>query len=165
MNKERLGNWIRATRWHDLLEFALLALLAAALAQWTWIALTPRSVADATLPGARESGQASVSVKRHLFGFNTPGESPQPGAPRATSLKLLGVISPGMAGTGRAIFSADRGGRRVASAGEELSAGVVLKEVHADHVVVIRDGAVERVVLDRRAAAAPSRQARRDAAR
>jgi general secretion pathway protein C len=168
MNKARLGNWFRATRWPDLLEFALLAVLAVALAQWTWIALTPRPVAasaHSALPGASAAGHADASVKRHLFGAGTPGLLLQQGAAPASSLRLLGVVSPGTAGKGRAIFALDRGARKVANVGETLSAGVVLKEVHADHVVVTRDGAVERIVLDRRAAAALPRQAGRDAAR
>lgn len=165
MNKARLGNWFRATRWADLLEFALLAVLAVALAQWTWIALTPRSVAESALPGASASGHAAVSVKRHLFGAGTPGLLQQQGTAPASSLRLLGVVSPGTAGKGRAIFASERGARRVVNVGEALSAGVMLKEVHADHVVVTRDGALERIALDRRAAAALTRQARRDAAR
>lgn len=168
MNKARLGNWFRATRWSDLLEFALLAVLAVALAQWTWIALTPRPVAasaHSALSGASASGHAEASVKHHLFGAGTTGLVPQPGTAPASSLRLLGVISPGKAGKGRAIFVSESGARRVANAGETLSAGVVLKEVHADHVVVTREGAVERIVLDRRAAAALPRQAPRDAAR
>jgi general secretion pathway protein C len=168
MNKERLGNWFRATRWPDLLEFALLAALAVALAQWTWIVLTPRSVAasaHSVLPGANATGHAGVSVKRNLFGVGTPGLVPQQGAAPVSSFRLLGVISPGTAGKGRAIFATESGRRRVANAGEALSAGVVLKEVHPDHVIVTRDGAIERIVLDRRAAAALPRQARRDAAR
>jgi general secretion pathway protein C len=168
MNKARLGNWFRATRWPDLLEFALLAVLAVALAQWTWIAFTPRPVAasgHSALPGASASGFADASVKRHLFGVGTSGLVLQQGAAPASSLRLLGVISPGTAGKGRAIFVSESGARRVANAGETLSAGVVLKEVHADHVVVTREGAVERIALDRRAAVALPRQARRDAAR
>lgn len=168
MNKERLANWLRATRWPDLLEFALLAALAVALAQWTWVALTPRSVAasaHSALPGASESGHAVAAVKRHLFGVGTAGVLQQQGAAPASSLRLLGVISPGTAGKGRAIFVSESGARRVANAGETLFAGVVLKEVHADHVVVTREGAVERIVLERRAAAALPRQAPRDAAR
>ncbi len=168
MNKVRLGSWLRATHWPDLLEFALLAVLAVALAQWTWIALTPRAVAASAhpaLPVSSESGHADASVKRHLFGVGTPGLMLQQGAAPASSLRLLGVVSPGTAGQGRAIFASERGARKVANVGESLSGGVVLKEVHPDHVVVTRDGAVERIVLDRRAAAALPRQARRDAAR
>jgi general secretion pathway protein C len=165
MNKERLASWLRATRWPDLLEFALLAVLAVALAQWTWVALTPRAVAESALPGASESGKADASVKRHLFGAGTPGLLQQQGAAPASSVRLLGVVSPGTAGKGRAIFASESGGRRVVNAGEALSTGVVLKEVHPDHVVVTRDGAVERIVLDRRAAAALPRQAGRDAVR
>jgi general secretion pathway protein C len=165
MNEEQPGNWFRASRWPDVLEFALLAALAVALAQWTWIALTPRSVAGSALHGASASGHADVSVKRHLFGVGTAGQLLQQGAAPASSLRLLGVISPGTAGKGRAIFASEGGPRRVANAGEALSAGVILKEVHPDHVVLTRDGAVERIALDRRAAAAQPRQARRDAAR
>jgi general secretion pathway protein C len=165
MNKERLASWLRATHWPDLLEFALLAVLAVAFAQWTWIALAPRPVAESALTGVSESGYAGASVKRHLFGVGAPGLLLQQGAAPASSVRLLGVVSPGTAGKGRAIFVSESGGRRVVNAGEALSAGVVLKEVHPDHVVVTRDGAVERIVLDRRAAAVLPSQVRRDAVR
>lgn len=165
MNMERLGNWFPAVRWPDLLEFVLLAGLAVALAQWTWVAFTPRSVGESALPGASESGHAEASVKRHLFGVGAPDVSPQQGDARASSLRLLGVVAPGTAGSGRAIFVTEAGVRKVATVGETLSAGLVLKEVQPDHVVVTRDGAVERIALDRRAAAMLSRQAQRDAAR
>ena len=167
MTKERLGNWIRATGWPDVLEFALLAVLALALAQWTWIVLTPRAVAtsaESALSGASapeprtfpSSGTFSVLARR---------ASREQGATPASSFRLLGVVSPGTAGKGRAIFVTDGGARKVVNAGDALSAGVKLKEVHPDYVVVTRDGALERIALDRRAAAALPRQARRDAAR
>lgn len=168
MNTQRPGGRFRTIGWPgwpDLLEVVLLAALAVALAQWTWIALTPRSVAESALSGASVSGHAQASVKRHLFGVGTPGVSLQQGAAPASPFRLLGVISPGTAGKGRAIFASQSGARRVAHAGEVLSAGVVLNEVHADHVVVTREGAVERIDLDRRAAATLLRQTRRDAAR
>lgn len=165
MKKERLGNWFRAGRWADLLEFALLAALAVALAQWTWIALTPPAVAESAPFGAGDPGYAGALVKRNLFGAGTPGLLPQREAAPASSFRLLGVVTPGSAGKGRAIFALEGGVRRVANVGELLTAGVVLKEVHPDHAVVMREGAVERIDLDRRAAAAISSRARHDAAR
>jgi len=165
MNKERLGSWLLATRWPDVLEFALLAVLAVALAQWTWIVLTPRATAESALPGVGASGHADASVKRHLFGVGTTSLLQQQGSAPASSFRLLGVIAPDTAGKGRAIFASTSDGRKVVSVGETPFAGVVLKEVHPDHVVVTRDGAVERIALDRRAAAALPRQARRNAAR
>ena len=165
MNKVRLGTWFRVSRWADVLEFALLAALAVALAQWTWIALTPRAVAESALSGAGDPGVAGVTVKRNLFGAGALGQSQQREAAPGPSFRLLGVITPGSAGRGRAIFASESGPRRVVNAGELLSAGVVLKEVNPDHVVVAREGTVERIGLDRRAAAALSSSARRDAAR
>ena len=165
MKKERLGNWFRASRWADVLEFALLAALAMALAQWTWIALTPRAVAESALSGTGDPGHTGVPVRRNLFGAGAPGLLQQREAAPGPSFRLLGVIAPGSAGRGRAIFSTESGPRRVVNAGEPLSAGVVLKEVNPDHVVVTREGAVERIGLDRRAAAALSSSVRRDAAR
>ena len=165
MNKVRIESWFRASRLADALEFALLAALAVALAHWTWIALTPRAVAASALSGAGESGHAGVPVRRNLFGVGVPGLLQQREAATGASLRLLGVIAPGSAGRGRAIFAAESGARRVVNAGELLAAGVVLKEVNPDHVVVTREGAVERIGFERRSAAALSSSARRDAAR
>ncbi|MBC7803871.1 MAG: hypothetical protein H7Y16_08360 [Candidatus Parcubacteria bacterium] len=165
MKKVRLESWIRAGRWVDLLEFALLCAVAVTLAHWTWIWLAPRPVAASALFAAGDSSQAPSPVKRNLFGVAAPGMVPQREAASGLSLRLLGVVSPGSAGKGRAIFATESGARRVANAGELLSAGVVLNEVHADHVVLTRDGAVQRLALERRAAAVLSGSARRDAPR
>jgi len=162
---DRLRNWFHAGRWAGLLEIALLAALAVALAQWTWIAFTPRPVADSALTGAGEVRHADGPVTRHLFGAGTAGPLLQQEAAPRSSFRLLGVISPGTAGKGRAIFAAESGGRRVVSVGEALSPGVVLKEVQPDHIVVTREGVIERIGLERRAAAAIPGHARHDATR
>lgn len=59
------------------------------------------------------------------------------------------------------MFKAKGAAPRVAGAGESVAPGILLKEVHADHVVLDKDGALERLKLDRRAAPALERSAAR----
>ena len=70
----------------------------------------------------------------------------------ASGIKLLGVLSRGAAGAGRAIFALDTGKPKTVEAGSQIVGGFVLKEVHADYVLVARNGLIERMKLDRRVA-------------
>ena len=146
----RLKHWFGQGAWFAMLELALVAALALSLAHRTWVALAPRAIGASSLPIRSDARQSGPIVKRQLF-----GAAPQDAASVAAPLSkptLGGVIAPGSPGAGRAVFKLENGKSATAGAGESISPGVVLKEVHADHVVVTRDGAAERIGLNRRAA-------------
>ena len=121
------------------LEFALVAALAAALAWWTWALAAPAAVAASSYaaPAARPSGDG-VRL-RSLFG------APAAATPAAAGpLRLVGVASPR-----QAIFALQGEKPRAARPGEEIVPGTILREVHRDHAVVERNGALERLGLER----------------
>jgi hypothetical protein len=134
----RLKNWLAGGGVFLLFELALVAAAAALLAHWTWLALTPRAVGVSSL---KQAEVRSVAVKPHLFGASGIAETAS-----GSKLKLVGLAAPS-----HAVFSLDGGKTRSASVGETIASGLVLREVHADHVVVSNNGALESVKLERRA--------------
>jgi len=137
-----------------LLELALIGALGVSLAHWTWVALAPAAVAASALAEPAGAAPGAVPVRRNLFGAAQEGKGPVViDASPASRIKLLGVLARGAAGSGRAIFALETGKAKTVEAGSQVVPGLVLKEVHADHVLVARNGAVERMKLDRRAAA------------
>jgi Type II secretion system protein C len=131
----------------NLLEFALLALLAASLAYWTWAAITPRATAATDWP-AQPSVQDRGLLKRDLFGAALEGGTGTAGRASA-GLTLLGVFSGAAPGKGRAILARQGAKPEVFAAGAPIADGLVLQEVYPDHVIVLRNGVAERVDLER----------------
>jgi len=135
-----------------VLELALFVALGAALAYWTWIVIAPRTLAAPALSG-RDSAPGFPQARRNLFGAAQAGKgSPVAEAAPTSGIRLLGVLSQGAKGAGRAIFALETGKPKTVMAGSQIVPGYVLKEVHADHVLVARNGVPERLKLDRRAA-------------
>jgi len=71
----------------------------------------------------------------------------------------VGVFAAHAPPSGSALMA--RGGDRpvLVRAGEEIAPGIVLNEVHADHVIVLRGAALERIDLERRGAGGVPAQA------
>lgn len=139
-----------------LVDLAFVVAFAGVLAYWTVeIASPPAIAAPAAAPDGVVTDGASVAG-RHLLG-SSDGQV-ETGSSR---FKLLGVIAPD-----GAILAAGGEPPRSFATGDAIAAGIVLKEVHADHVILTINGAAERLVLDRRAARVEtSRGARVDAPR
>jgi hypothetical protein len=136
------------------LDVALILALAAAAAYCTWVLLAPRAKASPALGGAARALESPSPAARRLFGAT---QAPQAAASGA--VRLVGVVAPG-----RGVFTENRRPRS-AAVGESVGE-LVVREVHADHVVVSRGDALERLSLERRTAplAAPG-GARGDAGR
>jgi general secretion pathway protein C len=131
-----------------LLEIALVAALAISLAHWTWAAVTPRAAAASALP-EQPAGQPHGPVaRRHLFGAAQDG-GPPAAAGGSGGLTLFGVFAERSPLAGRAILARPGSKPAMFAAGEPIGEGLVLREVHADHVIVLREGAPERVALER----------------
>lgn len=150
----RLDNWFRQGGLATILEFLLVALLGVALAYWTWVAIAPRPVAVSAFQGVEgEPRMAAVQIKRNLFGLAQGKTSVEiADAPPSSAIKVLGVIARSGQGKGRAILALESGKVREVEAGWQISPGLVLKEVHSDHVIVARNGVPERIRLNRRVA-------------
>lgn len=154
MTIDRLRIWFRRGAWTPLVELALIAALGVSLAHWTWIAFAPAPVAASTLAESSGAASGGLTVRRNLFGAMQENKVPPVAdASPASKIKLLGVLSRGAKGSGRAIFLLETGKAKTVEAGSQVVPGLVLKEVYADHVLVFRGGAVERMKLDRRATA------------
>jgi hypothetical protein len=130
-----------------LLDLALIAALAVALAYCTWAALAPRAKGATSLTGDTRVPEIATPAAHALFGAAATAAAPV--AP--SGLRLVGVIAHGPRGDGRALFALQNGRSSAAVVGGSISAGLVLQEVHSDHVLVSRDGAIERLTLERRA--------------
>ncbi len=149
----RLGTWLRQGGWISLLEIALIAALGISLAHWTWVFLTPRAIAASAVAAQLEAQRAAPSLKRNLFGVAQEGKTtPVADASPASGIRLLGILSRGAKGGGRAIFTLENGKPKTVESGSQIATGLVLKEVHADHVLIARNGSIERMKLDRRTA-------------
>lgn len=147
----RLKAWLRQGGWSPLVELVLVAALGITLAHWTWVALTPRAIAASAAAGGLETQRAAPMPKRNLFGVAQEGKAAAVVDASPTSrIRLLGIISRGAAAGGRAIFVLETGKPKTVEAGSQIVPGLVLKEVHADYVLVARSGSIERMRLDRR---------------
>lgn len=159
---DSLKHWILHEAGIATLEIALVALFAVSLAHWTWVAVSPRVAAATALAARAEPQGQGPLVKRHLFGVALEGAPTQASdvAPGA-GLSLLGVFARGDPGAGRAILAREGARAAMVAAGEAIADGLVLREVHPDHVIVVRNGVPERVDLQRGVARTQVRPATR----
>ena len=143
----RLKNWLRGDALYFLLDVALVAALAATMAHFTWVFVAPAAIGASAFATSSRAGAGDDALKRNLFGAARGAES---GAASSSKLKLVGVASLPAREGGRAVFVLENGKSRQARSGESIVPGTLLREVHPDHVLVERNGAVERVTLERR---------------
>ena len=131
-----------------LVLVALVLVLAWQLAYWTWVFVAPPEAR-----GSREeAGDVDFAAVARLFGAAPPAGAGAP-ALAASSLKLKGVVAPTPGTAASAIFSTGSGRDVSVFIEREVTPGVKLAEVHADHVIVSRGGVPERIDLDLRAPA------------
>jgi type II secretory pathway component PulC len=139
--------------WIDLLELVLVAALGVGLAHVTLLTMAPRTAGAPSALAQSAQPQPGAAAARHMFGA-ARSDSTAKRVDTAKSLVLLGVFSSTEPGAGRAIVGM-QGSRPVhVAVGEPIADGVELHEVHADHVIVLRQGIAERLELERRASRA-----------
>lgn len=130
----------------------LALLLVWLLARLLWLLVPGEDPASTVVPRtATTDAPAAVAISRwHLF-----GDSPQrPGANRAApattlALSLRGTLADTDPRAGIAVIADEHGSERAWRVGDEVAAGVRLDEVHADHVVLLHEGAQEVLALRR----------------
>lgn len=146
------ANWF-SRRWIDLTSFALLVLLCWLLANWTWI-FWPRpqsnlaSNSAQALPSMPPASAAEI-IARHLFG------EPNAEAPVAAQVvvasplnaKLKGVFAGMPPFPAFAILNFD-GKDQPVKVGTEIMPGATLDSVFPRHVLVRRNGAIEKLEFD-----------------
>jgi len=137
----------------SLLALAAVALLGLVLAYWTWVWFAPRPEPRLE-PAAVPTG--SMASAGTLFG-SVPREQATAAVPTGVAIRLLGVVAASGSQRGHAVVQVDAKQIQVVNAGEDVAPGIRLAEVHAEHVILDRAGARERLALPpRRSSAAPA---------
>lgn len=143
-----------------MVDLALLVAIAWLLAGLTWQLLPApqvsagpkqtRSMQRATPPPQRD--HAGEIVKRNLFGV-APTDAPRVEEPVAEApdtqlnLELRGVLAYNPEASALAIISEGRSDEKVYAIGDELPGSATLEEVLADHVILKRNGRLEKLRL------------------
>jgi general secretion pathway protein C len=135
-----------------LLVLALLWLIGTNV----WRMVLQRAIVIGTqlpLPTAQNAAQTVIAA--NLFGSAATAPTETIQANSNIDVQLKGVYAPQGAFSGFAIVSVDS--RRDAGiiAGGEIKSGITLHAVHADHILIARDGLIERVDLTSTAIATP----------
>lgn len=112
------------------------------LARWTWILFEPSTLS--VFPAKAESTEAASAT---LFGVAivSGAETPSTISAATADMALIGVFT---GKHGFAVFKLDEKTQRGVALGEEITKGVKLLEVHADHAVIERNGARQRVGME-----------------
>ncbi|HUQ14279.1 MAG TPA: type II secretion system protein N [Novosphingobium sp.] len=138
---------------HDALWWALAGGIAALAAVLLWMVVTPVSPLGAWRPA--EVRVMSPAARAALFAQVDPFNRAAPAAAGAgastvtgLALTLFGVRVNAATGGGSAIIAGADGIQQVYRTGTEVMPGVLLAEVHFDHVGLSRNGATELLYLD-----------------
>jgi general secretion pathway protein C len=115
-----------------------LALLGVVLAYWSWAWLAPAPAPRA--PAAVQTAGAA-SFAGGLFGDVKHG--PGAAAAAASAVRLMGVVAASGDRPGHAVLRLDAKQTVAVLQGEDVEPGLRLAEVHADHIVLERNGARE----------------------
>jgi len=129
-------------------EAALVIVLAVQAARLVWILAAPAGPVGSAAPAAAAPrGGADLAILERFDPFFRLAAA-APAAPAAAGdeagLRLFGVRTDG-AGGGSAIIRASDGREASFLVGEEVEPGLVLREVAADHVILARGGARQRL--------------------
>jgi general secretion pathway protein C len=135
-----------------LLNLALIALLGWQLAQWTWLFFTPKLPVSAPTTRAAPNPDTLLETIRSAQLFGSAGTGVQSSAATNTPLniKLTGVFAASGRQPAAAIIDTGEKNKSVFASGDAVLPDVVLEEVHADHVILKRGGARERLALERK---------------
>lgn len=137
------------------LEILLLVVLAVQLARVVWTVATPVGPLGRWRP--EQPAQMTAAARAALFArfdpFFRTGTGAGPAAVTSLSLKLFGVRMNEASGQGSAIIAGPDGIQSSVGVGDEIVAGVKLKAVAIDHVVIDRGGTEETLYLDQSQAA------------
>ena len=138
---------------HDALWWALAASIAVLGAALLWMVVTPVSPLGEWRPASVRV--MSPAARSALFAgfdpFNRTGAiKPAPGSETVTALALTlyGIRVNAATGGGSAIIAGADGIQQVYKVGTEVVPGVILAEVHFDHVGLSRGGASELLYID-----------------
>lgn len=151
---------LAGTRLPALVDLTLIAAIVWLLAGLTWqLVPTPQAgsapvqkTGSQNVTATPKRDYASAIVKHNLFGvaaIETPSATqPVADAPDTQlNLELRGVLAYDPEASALAIISEGRGDERVYAIGDELPGSATLEEVLADHVILKRNGRLEKLRL------------------
>lgn len=142
---------------YSLVEILLLAALAVQCARLVWTVVTPVSPLGDWRPAGPVLPTAPVEVLRSFDPFNRLAAAQQgPAVITSLQLKLFGTRIDEAMGRGSAILAGPDGVQKSIAIGEEISPGVVLREVAFDHVTIERGGVREDLFLDQSGGGLPA---------
>ncbi|MBE0621372.1 MAG: general secretion pathway protein [Burkholderiales bacterium] len=132
------------------LTLVAVALLGAVLAYWTWAWFAPRAEMRVEAAAAQSGSVASAGA---IFG-TAPRN--QVAAPTGIAIKLLGVVAASGGRRGYAVVQLEAKQVLAVHEGEDVAPGIRLAEVHAEHVILERNGLRETLALPERTVSAGS---------
>ena len=144
----------RAKQWlPGILNGAMLLLLTASLAQWTWLmvkpSLPPLMIAASSPAPAANTFSPESLLAAHLFG--QAGQELTGGRLDNLPLSSLNLVLTGViaaASGGYALISVNGQSEEPFVIGQTITAGAVLQAVYPDRVVIQRNGALESLMLE-----------------
>ncbi len=129
---------MRLNKAASLATLAALVLFGVVLAYWSWAWLAPRPAPRA--PAAVDTA-GDASSARALF--RTAKEGSGAAAAASNALRLMGVVAASSGRPGHAVLRLDAKKTVAVLQGEDVEPGLRLAEVHADHIILERNGARE----------------------
>lgn len=139
----------------SLLTLVAVALLGGVLAYWTWAWFAPRAEPRVEATAAQSGSVASAGA---IFG-NVP-RNQVTAAPTGIAIRLLGVAAASGGRRGYAVVQLEAKQILAVHEGEDVAPGIRLAEVHADHVILERNGVRETLAWpEKKASASPAPQA------
>ena len=139
----------------SLLTLVAIALLGAVLAYWTWAWFAPRAEPRLEAAPTPSTGASSASG---LFGI-VPREQ-NAAAPTGIAIRLLGVMAASGGRRGYGVVQLDSKQILAVQEGDDLAPGVRLAEVHADRVLLERNGIRETLAWpEKKGAVSPAPRA------
>lgn len=139
----------------SLLTLVAVALLGGVLAYWTWAWFAPRAEPRVEATAAQSGSVASAGA---IFG-NVPRKQ-DAAAPTGIAIRLLGVAAASGGRRGYAVVQLEAKQILAVQEGEDVAPGIRLAEVHADHVILERNGVREMLAWpEKKVAASPAPRA------
>lgn len=121
-----------------------LVLLGLLLAYWTWAWFAPGPLPRAQVVEAMPRVESAYGL------FGGARSTPLTIAPTGLAIKLLGIAAASGGRRGYAVVQLEAKEIRAVREGEDVAPGVRLAEVHADYVVLERNGARETLAWPER---------------
>lgn len=131
---------------------ALIIILAAQLAHWTWVFFLP-SQEVSTLNTVQSDAQSAARaiISEHLFGRSTPTAGPISSDSSTFNFRLTGVFAAIRRTDSYAIINNGAKTDQTVRVGDEIQPGVKLKAVHPLYIIVNQDGVPKRINLEQKA--------------